>query len=395
PRVGARVGVGVAAATYIALFSYWSVKNHQGFGTAGFDLGLLDQGVWLLSVFKAPFVTIMGLDLLGDHTSFILLFLVPFYWLFDSAAVLLVAQSVALGAAAIPLFMVAREKLRDEFLALLVAVAYLVHPATGWINTENFHPDSFDVPLVFLAFYFVMLKRWTWFYVSVALLLMVKEDVALFTLPLGIYVAFAHDRRVGLITSVASMLWFVAAFLLILPGINGAGTMDANRLPFGGLGGTLKAIFTHPWEVVSLMISEDRPWYLWQLVVPTAFLAFLAPEVLGVAVGSILSNVISTFPYQHSIQYHYSTLILPVTLVAAVYGISRIGSFRLKTGLATVLFAFAFTTGYMWGPSQFAREPVALADPSTPEAAAKRQAMEMVPDDATISAFYTFVPHLS
>ena len=34
-----------------------------------------------MSRFHAPFVTLMGRNLFGDHTSFILVLLVPFYWL--------------------------------------------------------------------------------------------------------------------------------------------------------------------------------------------------------------------------------------------------------------------------------------------------------------------------
>ena len=40
-------------------------------------MGIFDQGVWLLSRFHAPFVTVMGRNLFGDHTSFILLLAVP------------------------------------------------------------------------------------------------------------------------------------------------------------------------------------------------------------------------------------------------------------------------------------------------------------------------------
>src|SRR5262249_20523369 len=58
-----------------------SVEIHQGYGTSAFDVGLYDQGLWLLSRFKAPFVTLMGRNLFGDHTSFTLLFLVPLYWI--------------------------------------------------------------------------------------------------------------------------------------------------------------------------------------------------------------------------------------------------------------------------------------------------------------------------
>ncbi len=46
----------------------WAIRNHDGFGTLGYDLGIFDHGVWLLSRLKSPFVTVMGRHLLlGPH----------------------------------------------------------------------------------------------------------------------------------------------------------------------------------------------------------------------------------------------------------------------------------------------------------------------------------------
>ncbi|NCU86356.1 MAG: DUF2079 domain-containing protein, partial [Actinobacteria bacterium] len=71
-----------------------SIEMHRGLNTSAYDFGLYDQGIWLLSRFNNPFVTLMGRNLFGDHTSFILLFLVPFYWLISSSSFLFVAQSL-------------------------------------------------------------------------------------------------------------------------------------------------------------------------------------------------------------------------------------------------------------------------------------------------------------
>src|SRR5947199_2031923 len=78
----------------VLLYFVWSarlsVEIHRGYGTSAFDIGLYDQGLWLLSHFKAPFVTLMGRNLFGDHTSFTLLLLVPLYWIHPDPSTLLV-----------------------------------------------------------------------------------------------------------------------------------------------------------------------------------------------------------------------------------------------------------------------------------------------------------------
>ena len=37
-----------------------------------YDLAIFDQGMWLITHFHVPFVTVMGRNLFGDHTSFVL-----------------------------------------------------------------------------------------------------------------------------------------------------------------------------------------------------------------------------------------------------------------------------------------------------------------------------------
>lgn len=390
----ARLALLVAIAIYVFLFAKWTVRNHFAFGTAGFDLGIFDQGLWLLSRFKEPFVTVMGTHLFGDHTSFILLPLVPLYWIWPSAYGLLVVQCLALGLAAIPAFLLARWVLRDERLALCVAVAYLLQPAVAYVNLEQFHPDSFEVPLAMLVLYFMARGRWRLFVGCVIALLLVKEDVALFTLPLGVYVAVRHNRWVGILTAAVSLAYFVLAVWVILPAFNHIGTLDAWRIPFGGFEGLVETTFTHPWDVIKLAAGPERPLYLAQLLLPLALLPLGSPLVLT-ATGPLLSNLLSTFPYQHEIEYHYSTLIVPVLVASAALAVRRAPRGWLRTATAVVLVVASLWGAYYWGPSPWSRKPAPMARVPDPPADAFRTATALIPPDAPLAAFYRFVPHLA
>jgi uncharacterized membrane protein len=245
---------------YAYYFGRASLDRFAAFQAPGFDLGIFDQGIWLLSRFKEPFVTIMGLNLFGDHASYILVALVPFYWVWPAAQLLLIVQTLALCLGAIPIFLLAREALRSSWLALCPAIGFLMAPALGWLNLENFHPDSFEVPLVLFALYFMTQRRWRAYLVMVLLLLSVKEDVPFFVVPLGIYVALRHDRRMGLITAYIGAIWFIASVFLLGPLLSGeaAGSLDAFRIPFGGLGGLLSTALREPWEVLQYMLSAEK-----------------------------------------------------------------------------------------------------------------------------------------
>ena len=178
-------------------FSLRSIDIHRGLGTSSYDIGLYDQGIWLLSQGQAPFVTLMGRNLMGDHASFILFFVVPLYWIWPSVSTLLVMQSLVVALGALPVFLLARTRLESEPLALVMSACFLLHPAIAWTNLENYHPDSFLAFFVGMSIFAALERRWRLYTVFVVLSLLVKEDVLLVVAPVGIWVALNRSRKIG------------------------------------------------------------------------------------------------------------------------------------------------------------------------------------------------------
>ena len=112
---------------YGAWLALRTTRSHFGLGTSAYDFGLYDQGVWLLSQGKAPFVTLMGRNLFGDHTSFILLPLVPLYWLFGSTGLLFVVQAAVLASGALPIWKLSKHLLGSQPMSCAAVLAYLLH----------------------------------------------------------------------------------------------------------------------------------------------------------------------------------------------------------------------------------------------------------------------------
>jgi len=379
---------------YIWLFAYWTTRNHDGLGTQAFDFGIYDQGLWLLSRLKSPFVTVMGRQLFGDHTSFILLPLVPIYMLIPSAKVLLICQALVLGIAGVPAFLLAREKLRDEMLAALLAAAFLIQPVLGWTNLEHFHPDVFEVPLVLFALWFMVKHRWVPYFFCVVLLLLVKEDVVLFAIPLGIYVAVKHNRAVGLATCAAGAVYAGVAVGWILPALNGVGSLNGWRIPFGGPSGLVRTSIAHPGQVISYLTTHDRLWYLWQLFAPLALVALAAPGVLWIGAGALGSNMLSNFLYQYNIHYHYSTIVLPVIVAATIFGVASWPAQADRRTLVAVVVGASLVGAYLWGPTPLGRHEAYIANPGGAMVTSFHQAARMLPADAVVSTSYAWLPQI-
>jgi uncharacterized membrane protein len=380
------------------LYTVWltirTTRNHFGLGTSAYDFGLYDQGIWLLSQGKAPFVTLMGRNLFGDHTSFILLPLVPLYWVVGSTGLLFVVQSLALGIGALPIWKLTRVLVGSLPISCVAVVAYILHPALTYTGLENFHPDAALPALIAWAIYAAIGYRWVQYALSVTLILMVKEDTALFVMALGIWVAWRRDRRIGMVTAIGALWVGILLMFAVMRGIVGVSFRNEWRLPFGGWGGLLRTTFTRPDKLLRQLVSGERPLYLLQLFAPVGFLVFLRPEIVLLGTLPLLSNLISTFWYQSQIEYHYAAQFVPIVVIGAVYGISQVAE-HLRVWLTSLLLVASLVCAFLWTPLPYLRSEMPRWSPDHPAVAAAHEAMNKVPDDAVVSAYHTLTAHMA
>ncbi|MFH2072718.1 MAG: DUF2079 domain-containing protein, partial [Actinomycetota bacterium] len=387
-------GLVVLVAVHTWYFTRAGLRIHHGLGTSSYDFGLYDQGVWLMSRLKAPFVTLMGRNLFGDHTSFVLLPLVPFYMVWPAAGVLFFAQSAAIAAGAIPVFLYARGRLESEAVALLLAAVYLVHPAVQWANVENFHPDAFLGVFVGTAIYAALQRRWRLYAVFVVLALLVKEDAALVVVPLGIWVAMRRHRRIGLLTVAGGISAVPAALFLVIRPLRGTAFPNSWRFPFGGMGGLMAEAFRRPWNVLQHLWSGDRPWYLFQMAAPLLGVFTRLPDVALIGSLALASNLLSTFTFQHQIEYHYSLVVVPALALGTVHALGVIRG-RVRAALLGAMAVAAIAAASVWGPLPFSANAPDYWPPDHPAAVDAREILEDIPDDAVVSAFHRLTAHLA
>jgi uncharacterized membrane protein len=384
----------VLCAAYALWTAELQIDAHRGLGTFSYDIGLYDQGVWLLSRFKAPFVTLMGRNLLGDHASFVLLLLIPLYWLGGGTETLLVVQAVVIASGAIPVYFFARRVLRSEGLAVLMVVAWLANPAVNGTNFENFHPDSFLALFLPMALYAALSKKWRLYVVAVVLCLLVKEDVVLVLAPMGTMLWLRGERRRGVATVVASVGATVIGMFVVMKSLIGEPTRNGWRIPYGGITGLMKESVLHPVTLLKYLGSDGRLSYLWQLGAPMAFVFLLAPEVAMVSILVVLSNMVSTFWYQHSIMYHYSLVVIPGLLFAVMVAASRM-KWSPRVFVVCVVAATSVLTSLRWSPLPVSANARIVWRSDNPIAVAGREIIKKIPDGAMVSASDPLIPHIA
>ncbi len=384
----------VVAVSYGVYTAYLQIDMHNGLGTFSYDVGLYDQGIWLLSRGHAPFVTLMGRNLFGDHASFILLFLVPVYWIIPGTSTLLALQAMAIAGASLPIYFFAKRILGSAELAFIFGLVWLLNPAVNGTNLENFHPDGFLGLFVCLALYAAFTKKWRMYAISLALALLVKEDVLLLVFPLGVYIWTQIDKRKGIFTICATFAVTLFGMFAVMKSLIGVPTRNSWRIPFGGPTGLIKKTLTHPTEVWHYLLQDDRPTYLFQMLAPLGGAFFLSPWLAAVAVPVLASNVVSTFWYQHSIQYHYSLVAMPSLLFASVLGVAKLRSAWRPIATSIVL-ACTVLTYSAWAQTTLAQHPRIVWGRDNPVARAGLDIIKYVPGDAVISVFDPLTTHMA
>ena len=103
---------------------------------------------------------------MSAHFDPILLLLAPAYLIAPNAETLLIIQSVWLASGAIPLFLLASRVIRSSWVALVIAGAYLLHPALHGINMYEFHSLALVVPLLFWVVYLLERQRIVGYWVA-------------------------------------------------------------------------------------------------------------------------------------------------------------------------------------------------------------------------------------
>lgn len=391
--------VGFALALFVFSFTLETWTLHQRFGTYGFDLGIFDQGTWLLSRFHAPFVTIRGLNLFGDHASYIVLLVAPLYWLWADPRLLLLLQVVALALPAWVLFRLGARHLGQPVAGAVAALAYLAYPGMQWAATWQFHPETLAAGLLAVAALAADRRRWRPMAVFLALALLCKEDVGLVVAGLGVLLVLSGERAVGWRVAAGGLAWFALASFVLIPLVNGHGSpYFAQNYGIAGSGvvAVLRALPTLAGRSIETGTSNQGLGYLALVFGPLAFLPLLAPRWLWPVAPPLLLNLASVSSYLQQIRFQYLATSAPFLGVATVAGLCVIARRRraLLAPAMVVLLVAAFWTDRRYGPALWSRErvvaPPAAVDPI------RRQAIAMVPSDpdVAVSAQYNFVTHL-
>lgn len=386
----------VAVATLAgALLALLGVYRHNRFGSSAFDLGIFDQTVWHYSRFEVGPNTVKGMpNLLGDHFHPVLGLLAPLYWVWSDARILLVAQAVLLAVSSLPLHAFARDTVGGRA-ALALQSAYLLSWPVVAGALFDFHELAFAPLFVAIALWALLSRNIVVYSMSIVLLLLVKEDMALIAIGIGVVAFTRGSRHLGIATITIAAVWAIFVVEVVIPAIAGRDYTYAATIG-GNDGSPLAAIswvITHPAASLSRLVDEPEKLTLLLLLGGTfAGVSLFSPIALAI-VPALVPRLLSDNPAHWATGFHYSLPIAPVLAFAAADGLRRLRP-RLSPKAFTVTGTLAVAASVALGASSVPlREIRRVVDRKTSAAVAR--CLAQIPPEASVVATQALVPHLS
>jgi len=235
----------------------------------------------------------------GNHAELLAYVLLPFYAIRQNSGTLMLIQSTVLGAAAIPLYKLARRHI-DPWPACILALTYLLYPALHGENLFEFHFLPLGPFLLWWAWYFLEARRDRWAALSVLLTLSCCEDVSSWVAVLGLYFLLTGRRpRAGVLLAVIGSLYCLTLKFISMPHVGGGESFTMiykDLVPQGGkgFGSVVMTMLANPAFTMSTLAEMDKLIYMLQILLPLAFLPFHRPIWLVLAIPGFLFTVLST-----------------------------------------------------------------------------------------------------
>lgn len=406
---------------YGTIYSSISIVNHYLFRTYALDLGLYNKVLYDYATFSSNNYSLIAHRFphhLADHFSLLIPLISPFYWIFKSYT-LLVFQIVAILFGAYGLYKFLVLKYDNTKIATLAVVHFLsiwgIYSALSYDYHDNVIAAMF-VPWLFWSFGKYKIKC---ILIFVLLICMTKENMALWCGFILLGIAFQYrkekaKRNLALLLTFFAFVYFVLVLKVVMPSFDYDGKVhQLDR--YVALGTSLGEIFlnliNHPINSFKLFFDNaatPQEYYgikteLHLMVLIAGGVVFLIRPIWMLMLFPIYAQKMWTNDFGlWGINNQYSIEFVPIISLALFSYIAELKSKINKVYLSVifVLLTFIVTIKKLDNRISFWYEPInsifynAKHYTSNFDTKELYQALNLIPEDASVSAQSFVVPHV-
>ena len=319
-------GVGYAAAAVFAGLLIHAVIAGFTWHKYHADYAIYANMLWN-SAHGEPFRYFVTLNYLKVHLSFSLLLLAPLFWVFDHPFLLCGVQLGCLFGGAALLHRAARRHGLPHAMA-----AALLFFMVGYRFTQNVQVHAFHgVSLYFLLLpwlYYCLCFRKPWAVLPWLVILGLREDAALVTLPLLLYVAVRDRWKTGYVLAALALLYSACAVFVLYPWINGASLAESRHREMSTvLGGGLQ---------VAEWLHSRQPGLVLVALPLLALAGRRLPLALLPGATALLQALCSGWRNQFVLETHYSAAVMAGLATGLLEAAGRAPGWMIARALALI-----------------------------------------------------------
>ncbi|MGN0621631.1 MAG: DUF2079 domain-containing protein [Porcipelethomonas sp.] len=389
--------LGVLFALFVGVLTSMNYRRHL---TPCYDFGIFSQMFHYMKETLQPLTTCERDRLLSHfavHFSPIYYLMLPVFFIFPTPETLLMCQGIIIASGLIPLYLICKKYNLSNNAIVLFSLCYVLLPSMANGCFYYLHENKFLAPLILWLAYALEKNSWVLTIIMSFLVLIVKEDAPVYVAVIGLY--FLISRRnisKGAVSMIIAVVYFLAVSYFMSK--YGLGTMNYRYDNFiydgsGSLFTVIKAVILNPIYTIRECFDEDKIKFFLQMLVPLAFMPFMIkkPSRSVLLMPFILINLMSDYVYQHDIGFQYTYASASFLIYLSIMNYADIKpEFRKKlitvSASASVFLFMSCTYGRtnIIKSYQNDKESMKIID----------QALEYVPDDASVAATTFLVPNL-
>jgi uncharacterized membrane protein len=382
------------------------------FTSPNFDFGLFVNMYHNMTETGLPLISSERDVLLSHfvvHLSPIYYLLLPFYCIFPRPETLQVLQAAVIASAVIPLWKIGRRHGLSAIERCLVCALLLLYPAFMGGVSYDIHENCFLTPLILWLFYGVSKKSYAISAISAVLVLLVKEDAAVYVAVIALWLIIksltvkSANKRFDAIMGCALIAASVAYFAAITSYLatSGDGVMAyryGNFMYDGGesLTTVIKAVLLSPMKALFECVDAEKLKFIYLTLIPLCALPLITRRYdrLTLLIPYILLNLMSDYQYQHDIffQYCFGSIAFLIYLTAVNLADLKLSNVRLVALVSAVAIsagcfgAVVYPKGIKY--PQYVRDNSEFYD-------SVRETLDTVPDGVSVAATTFHTTYLS
>lgn len=395
-----------------------SFVNHNLFRTSALDLGVYNNAIYKYGHFKMATSAVYeeeARNLFSDHFDLLVPILSPLQYVLGNYT-LLIVQILALLLGAYGLYLYIKPK--GDWAAVASVVYFLSFYGVFGAVSYDYHSNVIAAAILPWFFVFVRDKKLVPALLIFSLILVSKENMALWMVFVcaGMAIEFwkvSKLRNLLILGSVFSAFYFILVLSVIIPAI--APTKEYFHFDFSVLGANPKEalgyIISHPLETLKSLFENHmgdpngdgiKAESYWALCFAGILLLIRKPQFLLMLIPILFQKMLNDDMYKWSVDVHYNVEFAPILAIGIFSVLSLVKRNAIRWSLLLVVCGFS-----IWSTSRILKSTHVYREDLKIQFQHKKhyrthfdhnkvhEALKLIPEEASVSALYPFVPHLA